>query len=46
MPQKTLKDASNNVDTQFVFRTEKTVSINPSATSTVAQLSPCCLPKH
>ena len=33
---KTLKDSSNNVDTQFVFRTEKTVSINPSATSTVA----------
>ena len=27
---KTLKDSSNNVDTQFVFRTEKTVTFSPS----------------
>ena len=27
---KTLKDSSNNVDTQFVFRTEKTVTFTPS----------------
>ena len=26
---KTLKDSSNNVDTQFVFRTEKTVTFSP-----------------
>jgi len=33
---KTLKDSSNNVDTQFVFRTEKTVTINASTSATVA----------
>ena len=28
---KTLKDSSNNVDTQFVFRTEKTVNFSPGS---------------
>jgi len=28
---KTLKDSSNNVDTQFVFRTEKTVTFSPGS---------------
>ena len=32
---KTLKDSSNNVDTQFVFRTEKTVTFNTSSETTV-----------
>lgn len=32
---KTLRDASNNVDTQFVFRTEKTVNFTTSGTATV-----------
>jgi len=33
---KTLKDADNNVDTQFVFRTEKTVNFGSDGTATVA----------
>ncbi len=33
---KTLKDSSNNVDTQFVFRTEKTVTFDGNAQATVA----------
>jgi len=33
---KTLKDASDNVDTQFVFRTEKSVSFSTDGTATVA----------
>ena len=33
---KTLKDSSNNVDTQFVFRTEKTVTINTSSATVAA----------
>ena len=32
---KTLKDSSNNVDTQFVFRTEKTVTFNTNSEATV-----------
>ena len=33
---KTLKDASNNIDTQFVFRTEKTVNFDTAGTATVS----------
>ena len=36
---KTLKDSSNNVDTQFVFRTEKTVTFSPSGASLSATVS-------
>ena len=33
---KTLRDENNNVDTQFVFRTEKTVNFDSAGTATVA----------
>ena len=36
---KTLKDSSNNVDTQFVFRTEKTVTFTPSGPSLTATVT-------
>ena len=36
---KTLKDSSNNVDTQFVFRTEKTVTFSPSGASLSATVT-------